>query len=92
MRFRSSDELEELWRRVGFDDIETRPLLVETTYRDFDDFWQPLTAGVGPAGSYCASLEPRRQETLRDEVFVRLGSPGRAFTLSARAWAVRGVR
>jgi SAM-dependent methyltransferase len=92
MRFRSSEELEELWRRVGFDDVETGPLVVEATYADFDDFWQPLTLGVGPAGSYCTSLEPKRRKALRDELFVSLGSPVGPFPLSARAWAVRGVR
>ncbi len=52
---------------------------------------QPLTLGVGPAGSYCKSREPKQQEALRDELFVSLGSPVASFTLSARAWAVRGV-
>jgi len=91
MRLRSVEELEELWRAVGFDDVETGPLVVETTYVDFDDFWQPLTLGVGPAGSYCKAREPKQQEALRDELFVSLGSPVASFTLSARAWAVRGV-
>jgi SAM-dependent methyltransferase len=92
MRFRTAGELEDLWRAVGLDDVETGPLVVETTYADFDDFWQPLTLGVGPAGAYCASLEPRQREALRDEVFVRLGSTEGSFTLSARAWAVRALR
>ncbi|MGH2451593.1 MAG: class I SAM-dependent methyltransferase [Candidatus Limnocylindria bacterium] len=92
MRFRSSEELDELWRAVGLDDVETGPLVVETTYADFDDFWHPLTLGVGPAGSYCKSLEPKQRQALRDELFVRLGSPDGPFTLSARAWAIRGVR
>jgi SAM-dependent methyltransferase len=92
MRFRTSQELEELWRRVGFDDVETGPLVVETTYADFDDFWEPLTLGVGPAGSYCTSLAPPPREALREELFVRLGSPAGPFTLTARAWAVRGAR
>ena len=73
MRFRSSDELEALWRRVGFHDVETGPLVVQTTYADFDDFWQPLTVGVGSAGSYCRSLEPKRRRALRDELFISLG-------------------
>ena len=92
MRFRSSDELEELWRGAGFGDVETGPLIVETTYADFDELWQPMTLGVGPAGSFCASLEPGQREALRDELFVRVGSPVEPFTLSARAWSVRGVR
>lgn len=92
MPFRSSEELEELWRAVGFNDVETGPLSAETTYADFDDFWQPLTLGVGPVGSYYKSLEPEQQEALRNELFVRLESPVGSFTLGARAWAVRGVR
>ena len=92
MRYRTAEELDELWRAVGFDDVETAPLVVETTYADFDDLWEPLTLGVGPAGSYCTSLEPERQAALRDALFANLGSPAGPFTLSARAWAVRGVR
>jgi SAM-dependent methyltransferase len=92
MRFRTPEELEELWRRVELEDVRTAPLDVETTYADFGDFWGPFTLGVGPAGSYCASLDPKRQTALREELFARLGSPTGAFTLSARAWAVRGVR
>ena len=92
MRFRSTEELEELWREVGFEEVETGTLEVETTYADFDDLWQPLTLGVGPAGAYFSALEPKLQEKLRDELFDRLGSPTGPFTLSARACAVRGVR
>jgi SAM-dependent methyltransferase len=91
MRFRTAEGLEELWRRVGLADVVTGRLVVETTYADFDDFWEPFTLGIGPAGSYCTSLEPSRQTALRDQLFVRLGSPEEPFTLSARAWAVRGV-
>jgi ubiquinone/menaquinone biosynthesis C-methylase UbiE len=92
MGFQSPQSLEELWRRAGLEEIETGPLVVETTYADFDDLWEPLTLGVGPAGSYCASLEPNRRAALRDGLFARLGSPAGPFTLSARAWAVRGAR
>jgi SAM-dependent methyltransferase len=92
MRFRTPAELEELWRAVELRDVETRPLVVQTTYPDFEDLWQPVTLGVGPAGGYYASLAPDRQRALRGALFVRLGSPDGPFTLSARAWAVRGVR
>ena len=72
--------------------IVTDGLTVEARYADFDDLWQPLTGGVGPAGAYCASLDPPRQAALREELFTRLDRPDGAFSLPARAWAVRGVR
>lgn len=91
MRYRSEEELAELWRGAGFADVERSSLVVETTYTGFDDFWQPITLGVGPAGAYYKDLGPERQPQLRDQLFERLGSPSGAFTLSARAGAVRGV-
>jgi hypothetical protein len=45
----------------------------------------------GPAGTYCVSLDGERRAALRAECFRRLGEPWGPFTLSARAWAVRGV-
>jgi SAM-dependent methyltransferase len=91
MRYRRPEELDDLWRRTGLKDVEIGPLVVETTYGGFDELWEPLTLGVGPAGSFCSALEPRRKQTLRDELVSRLGSPEGPFTLRARAWGVRGI-
>lgn len=91
MRYRTSEELAELWRGAGFADVETGSLTVETTYTGFEDFWQPITFGVGPAGAYYKELGAERQAVLRDRLYERLGSPAGPFTLSARAGAVRGV-
>jgi SAM-dependent methyltransferase len=90
MPYRSTEELEELWRRVGLTDVETDHLRVETSYTGFDDLWEPFTYGVGPAGAYLARLEPEQKETLRKELFTGLGEPAGPFTLSATACAVRG--
>lgn len=92
MRYRSSEELEELWREAGFADVETASLEVESTYAGFDELWLPYTRGVGPAGAYYSSLDPSRQQALREKLFQSLGSPAESFRLSARAGAVRGVR
>jgi len=90
MRYCSEGELGELWRRAGLHDIATGALVVEARYDDYDDYWSPFTAGIGPAGAYCASLDDERQEALRQAVFRRLGEPQGSFTLSARAWYARG--
>ena len=91
MRYRSVDELDELWRRVGLSDVATDHLRVETGYAGFDELWEPFTFGVGPAGAYLAKLSLEQREELRAGFFRRMGEPSGAFTLSATACAVRGA-
>jgi SAM-dependent methyltransferase len=91
MRYCSPGELEELWRTVGLEGVSSSALVVEADYADFDDLWAPFPTGLGPSGAYCASLDPDRQQALRDAYHRRLGSPSGAFTLTARAWFVRGT-
>jgi SAM-dependent methyltransferase len=86
----SKAELQELWESCGLRGVETGELVVEASYESFDDYWLPFTAGIGPSGAYCASLDPSRQEALRAGCFRRLGEPAGRFTLPARAWFVLG--
>ena len=88
--FGNLEELDALWRELGFEDINAGPLEVSADYQDFDELWDTFLLGVGPAGEYVVSLPADRQETLREEYRRRLGEPTGALTLSARAWAARG--
>jgi SAM-dependent methyltransferase len=90
MRFDEEDELADLWRRCGLEDVEAGELVVSAAYESFDDLWEPYTRGVGPAGAYVVSLEEEDRETLRGEYERRLGSPRGPFRLSARAWYAVG--
>jgi SAM-dependent methyltransferase len=90
LRFQDSDDMRELWVHAGLGDVEDEGLVVEVSYRDFDDYWEPFTGGVGPAGAYCLSLDPDGRAALREECRRRLGDPHGSFTLSATAWAVKG--
>ncbi|MFL5817558.1 MAG: class I SAM-dependent methyltransferase [Conexibacter sp.] len=90
MRLGRPGAMRELWAGAGVGEIVVEPLDVECAYEDFDGFWRPFTSGVGPAGSYLASLAPDAQAALREECRQRLGDPQSAFRLPARAWAVRG--
>jgi hypothetical protein len=63
---------------------------VGADYDDFDDLWQPLEAGVGPAGAYVAALPAEQRAQLRDELRRRLDVGESPFRLSARAWCVTG--
>jgi SAM-dependent methyltransferase len=91
MRYCTPRELAGLWERAGLRDVETRPLVVEAQYADFEDYWSPFPSGIAPSGAYCASLDPEARAALRDACFRRLGSPSGPFSLTARAWFVRGA-
>jgi hypothetical protein len=90
MLYNDPDVLRELWLRAGLQAVENDALVIEASYRDFDDYWEPFTGGVGPAGAYTSSLDPDHRAALREECRRRLGDPDGAFTLSATAWAVKG--
>ena len=90
MPYCGTGELEALWSASGLADVEGSALEVEAAYADFDDLWQPFTAGIGPAGAYCASLDPERRAELRTRLSAKLGDPEGPFTLTARAWCAVG--
>jgi SAM-dependent methyltransferase len=79
--------LTELFQEARIGDVEETALPVRVEHATFDEWWQPFTLGVGPAGAHLAQLDPGRQQELRELLEERLGAP---FTLDARAWAARG--
>jgi SAM-dependent methyltransferase len=85
-RYRTPRELHDVLAPHG--EVETAELDVTAGYRDFDEFWQVMGRGVGPAGQWVASLDADQRERARDELFRELGSPDGAFELNARAFAV----
>ena len=86
-------ELGALWRAAGLLHVEEQPLTIDLSFSSFDDYWQPFLGGQGPAGGYVASLSPGARTALEGRVRHRLLRDSRngAFTLRARAWAVKGV-
>jgi SAM-dependent methyltransferase len=85
-------ELGALWREVGLDDVVERPLVIDTGFASFDDFWSPFLDQQGPAGAYVAGLSGVDVSRLRDALQSRLAPRGGdvPLPLRARAWAVRG--
>ena len=79
-------DLTRLFHAAGLDATEEGVLPVEVHHPTFEDWWEPYTLGVGPAGDYVASLDDDRRERLRALCEERLPAP---FVLSARAWATR---
>jgi hypothetical protein len=89
--YRTPDEIEPLFAD-GFEDVTTEPLEVQASYTGFDEFWEALLGGVGPAGAWITSLDGEKREAARAEVCRQLGEPEGEFRLTARAWATRGRR
>ena len=92
LRYATPGELTGLWSGAALDDVSVSALEVDAQYDDFDDLWTPFLAGIGPAGALAASLDPAAQEALREELRSRLGNPAGPFTLTAKAWFVRGAK
>jgi SAM-dependent methyltransferase len=81
--------LEALFADAGLEQVQRfeHPALVD--HPTFDDWWEPFTLGVGPAGSYLAGLDEERQAAVRERSRAEVGDG--PFSLPAFVWAVRGV-
>jgi SAM-dependent methyltransferase len=81
--------LAELFEAAGLRDVEEAELSASVAYETFDEWWRPYTLGVGPAGAYATSLGEDELEALRERCRELL--PEAPFTLTATAWAARGL-
>lgn len=81
--------LAELFEAAGLHDIEESALSVTVEHPSFEDWWEPFTLGVGPAGGYVAGLDENRQAQLRE--LCREMLPAVPFVVTARAWTARGL-
>jgi SAM-dependent methyltransferase len=81
--------LTELLEAASLREIEETALTVRFEHPTFEDWWEPFTLGVGPAGGYVASLDPDRQAELRERCREKFPDP--PFVLTSRAWAARGL-
>jgi SAM-dependent methyltransferase len=84
----SEGHLAQLFHDAGLGEIQENTLSISVRHRSFEEWWEPYTLGVGPAGSYVAGLDADRQAQLCE--LCRNLLPAAPFVLTARAWAVRG--
>jgi SAM-dependent methyltransferase len=78
-----------LFEAAGLTGVETSVVTAVREHPSFEDWWEPYTGGVGPAGIYVRRLEPAARERLRERLRELL--PSGPFTLESIAWAARGV-
>lgn len=80
--------LARLFAQAGLGAAQASALTVDVRHASFEQWWKPLTLGVGPAGAYVASLTPEHLSALRERCRHLL--PAGPVEISATAWAVTG--
>jgi SAM-dependent methyltransferase len=80
-------QLADLFTRVGCINVRESSLAIEVRHETFEEWWDPFTLGVGPAGQLVAGLDADRRAELRGICLSSLG-PG-PFTTHARAWTIQ---
>jgi len=82
-----------LFEEAGLRDVEVTEIVIDTPFASFDDFWRPYEHGTGVAPHYVQSLSLPFRSALRDDLRSTLPiAPDGTIALTARAWAVRGIR
>ena len=81
--------LTELLTAAGLRQVTEVVLSVAVEHPSFDEWWEPYTLGVGPAGAYVVSLSEDERASLQER--CRRALPDAPFVLTARAWAARGL-
>ena len=78
--------LADLLREAGLSDIAVAEHEAAFTHASFEEWWEPFTLGVGPAGAYATSLDEDARERVRERCRELLPD-----ARPAVAWAARGV-
>jgi SAM-dependent methyltransferase len=81
-------QLAALFGEAGLVDVEDDALWVHADHATFEEWWEPYTLGVGPAGVYVSGLGAGARAELRDRCRALVGDG--PVTLTMRAWAARG--
>ena len=81
-------DLHELFERAGLERVESGTLEVTVPIASFEDWWEPYTMGVGPAGDHVARLAPHERSRLQEACRERM--PDGPFELTSVAWTARG--
>jgi len=83
------EALRDLWKGAGFEDVETREIVVRRTFEDFDDYWATdMLANIGKA---VAAMPPADAKRLKAQVRARVPSDATGRIIhTAHANAIKG--
>ncbi|HEU5036570.1 MAG TPA: methyltransferase domain-containing protein [Nocardioides sp.] len=79
-------DLGALARKAGLRDVVEGTITVAVPYTSFEEWWEPYTLGVGPAGDHVKQLDDAARERLRAHCAELL--PDGPFEIEATAWTV----
>jgi hypothetical protein len=71
---------------AGLRTARSGALAVAVEFDSFEEWWEPFTYGVGPAGAWLAQQSPDRREAVRNACADVLGPA--PFTVTGSAWCV----
>ena len=80
--------LVELFEQAGLGSVDATKLTVHVPFTSFDEWWEPFTLGVGPAGKYVAGLDAEGRAALAAKCAALL--PAAPFEITASAWTAIG--
>ncbi len=84
------DTMQNLWRAAGLEAVETREIVVQRTFADFDDYWQTVLGGAS-VGSKIAAMNAQNLALLKSRMRIHLPpDAGGSITYCARANAIKG--
>lgn len=86
----ASGQLAALLEEASLREVVETSLDVEVPFATFEEWWEPFTFGVGPAGQHVANLDESGRMLLVEMLREELGDG--PFTIRARAWAASGLR
>ncbi len=81
--------LAELFVEAGLRGVEVTALEARVYHATFEEWWEPFTLGVGPAGAYTSKLDADRRARLIERCRELL--PPAPFDVTAWAWTARGL-
>jgi ubiquinone/menaquinone biosynthesis C-methylase UbiE len=84
--------LESIFKEVGFRHVEEKAIEVKTIFKNFNDYWKPFLSNFGPAPGYVMNLNVEDREKLEAKLRKTLPiDKNGVISLSAKAWAVKGI-
>ena len=81
------------WRDAGFKDVREGYLTIRMEFKDFADYWTPVTGKDGPLAAYVNSLAADTRERFKAALNAAYcgGETDGPRSFAASAWAVRGI-